>query len=119
VNFSGELRPLGQAATEGATFDEQADELHAVRGGLGETTAISSLDNVAPYVESGPRIPRSRTLSGNYRAVMAMRVLPEHCVTAREQACLWQVEPVEDESNFPGTLPPSYMLLQANQFPNS
>ena len=39
--------------------------------------------------------------------------------TAHEYRDAWLMTAVDDESYFPGTLRPVYMLLMANKFPHS
>lgn len=84
-----------------------------------DARAVTYLDKVAAYVESVGGVARSLTPNSNYRGALAMSALQKDATTAREYADAWLTTSVDDESYFPGTLRPVYMLLLANQFPHS
>jgi hypothetical protein len=48
-----------------------------------------------------------------------MSAVQKDAATAQEYADAWLTTSVDDESYFPGTLRPVYMLLLANQLPKS
>lgn len=83
-----------------------------------EPRAKTFLDNVATYVESAGGVARAQTPNSNYRGALAMSALPKDAVTAQAYVDAWLTTSVDDESYFPGTLRPVYMLLLANQFPH-
>lgn len=80
---------------------------------------VSYLHNVAVYVESNAGIVRRQTPNNNYRGVLAMSASRKDATTAQEDEHVWLTTSVDDESYFPSTLRPVYMLLAANQFPKS
>ncbi len=84
-----------------------------------EGRAVTYLDNVAAYVEASGGISRSQTPNSNYRGGLAMSALPKDATMAQEYVDEWLMTSVDDESYFPGTLRPVYMLLLANQFPHT
>jgi endo-1,4-beta-D-glucanase Y len=83
-----------------------------------EARAVTYLDNVYDYVEGAGGISRAQTPNSNYRGALAMGALQKDAATAQAYTDAWLTTSVDDESYFPGTLRPVYMLLLANQFPH-
>jgi hypothetical protein len=83
-----------------------------------EPRAVTYLDNVYDYVEGAGGISRAQTPNSNYRGALAMSALQKDAATAQAYTDAWLTTSVDDESYFPGTLRPVYMLLLANQFPH-
>src|SRR5690606_7725782 len=84
-----------------------------------EPRAVTYLNNVHDYVEAAGGISRAQTPNSNYRGALAMSALQKDAVTAQAYTDAWLTTSVDDESYFPGTLRPVYMLLLANQFPHA
>ena len=88
-------------------------------GSFEEPRAVTYLDNVYDYVEGAGGIGRAQTPSSNYRGASAMSTRQKDAATGQAYTDAWLTTSVGDESYFPGTLRPVYMLLLANQFPTS
>ncbi len=83
----------------------------------GDERAITFLGNVSSYVDANGGIARSFTPNSNYRGGLALSGLPLSSTKAQEYTDAWLTTSVDDDSYFPGTLRPIYLLLAAHLFP--
>jgi endo-1,4-beta-D-glucanase Y len=82
-----------------------------------EPRAVPILDAFAAYVEAQGGVARAFTTNSNYRGGSAFSGIHKDAATAAAYTDAWLMTSVDDESYFPGTLRPVYMLLAANKFP--
>jgi endo-1,4-beta-D-glucanase Y len=83
-----------------------------------ETRAITFLNNAATYVDENGGLARTFEPNSAYRGGLAMSALPAASAKAQEYTDAWLTTSVDDDTYFPGTLRPLYMLLMAHRFPN-
>lgn len=84
---------------------------------FGEERAASLLDTFRSTVERNGGPAWNFTPNSNYRGGTAFSAIHTDAATAHEYTDAWLQTSVDDETYFPGTLRPLYMLLGANQFP--
>jgi endo-1,4-beta-D-glucanase Y len=84
-----------------------------------EPKAVTFLNNLATYVDANGGVARLFEPNSNYRGALAMSALPATSAKAQEYTDAWLTTAVDDESYFPGTLRPLYLLLLAHRFPKS
>lgn len=82
----------------------------------GEQRAIPILDTFAAYLEQNGGVARNFTPNSNYRGGSALSAIHKDAATAHRYTDAWLMTSVDDESYFPGTLRPIYMLLAGNKF---
>jgi endo-1,4-beta-D-glucanase Y len=83
----------------------------------GEMRAADLLDTFAAAVEAEGGVSRAFTPNSNYRGGSAFAYIHKDAASAHEARDAWLMTSVDDQSYFPGTLRPVYMLLAANKFP--
>jgi endo-1,4-beta-D-glucanase Y len=84
---------------------------------FGEPKAATFLNAVAAYVDANGGIARSFEPNSAYRGGLAMSGLPAASTKAQAYTDAWLQTSVDDDTYFPGTLRPLYMLLLADAFP--
>ena len=84
-----------------------------------EPKAATFLNNVASYVDANGGVARLFVPNSAFRGGLAMSALPAASTKAQEYTDAWLQTSVDDNTYFPGTLRPLYMLLLANKFPKS
>ncbi len=84
-----------------------------------EPKAVTFLNDLATYVDANGGVARLFEPNSNYRGALAMSALPAASAKAQEYTDAWLTTSVDDDSYFPGTLRPLYMLLLAHKFPKS
>ncbi len=82
-----------------------------------EPRAVTFLDSLSSYIDSNGGIPSLFEPNSNYRGALAMSGWHQTSTKAQEYTDAWLTTSVDDESYFPGTLRPIYLLLAAHQFP--
>jgi endo-1,4-beta-D-glucanase Y len=82
----------------------------------GEARAVAILDTFRSYVDAQGGPARSFTPNSNFRGGSAFSAIAGDASTAQEYAEAWLLSSVDDNTYFPGTLRPLYMLLAANVF---
>lgn len=82
----------------------------------GEPRAVPLLETFASHVESQGGVARAFTPNSNYRGGSALSSIHSDAATAHEYADAWLLSSVDDNTYFPGTLRPLYMMLAANTF---
>jgi endoglucanase len=84
-----------------------------------EPKAATFLNNLASYVDANGGVARLFVPNSAFRGGLAMSALPAAATKAQEYTDAWLQTAVDDNTYFPGTLRPLYMLLLANKFPKS
>jgi len=84
-----------------------------------EPKAVTFLNNLATYVDGNGGVARLFEPNSAYRGGLAMSALPAASAKAQAYTDAWLTTSVDDETYFPGTLRPLYMLLMAHRFPKS
>ena len=84
-----------------------------------EPKAATFLNNVATYVDANGGVARLFVPNSAFRGGLAMSALPAAASKAQAYTDAWLQTAVDDNTYFPGTLRPLYMLLLANKFPKS
>jgi endo-1,4-beta-D-glucanase Y len=84
-----------------------------------EPKAITFLNNLATYVDANGGVARLFEPNSAFRGGLAMSALPAASTKAQEYTDAWLTTSVDDDTYFPGTLRPLYMLLLAHKFPKS
>jgi endo-1,4-beta-D-glucanase Y len=82
-----------------------------------EPRAVTFLDKLASYVDGNGGVARLFEPNSNFRGGLAMSALQSTGAKAQEYTDAWLTTSVDDDTYFPGTLRPLYMLLMAHQFP--
>jgi hypothetical protein len=84
-----------------------------------EPKAVTFLNNLASYVDANGGVARLFEPNSAFRGGLAMSALPTGGTKAQAYTDAWLQTAVDDNTYFPGTLRPLYMLLLANKFPKS
>ncbi len=84
----------------------------------GEAKAVTVLDQFSAHVDANGGIQRLFTPNSNFRGGVALSGIHQEAGKAQEYTDAWLTTSADDNSYFPGTLRPIYMLLAANRFPN-
>jgi len=84
-----------------------------------EPKAATFLNAVATYVDANGGIARLFEPNSAYRGGLAMSGLPATSAKAQAYTDAWLQTSVDDDTYFPGTLRPIYMLLLADKFAKS
>ena len=84
-----------------------------------EPKAVTFLNGLATYVDANGGVARLFEPNSAFRGGLAMSALPAASTKAQEYTDAWLQTSVDDNTYFPGTLRPLYMLLLANKFPKS
>jgi len=84
-----------------------------------EPKAVTFLNNLASYVDANGGVARLFAPNSAFRGGLAMSALPATSTKAQEYTDAWLSTSVDDDTYFPGTLRPLYMLLMAHKFPKS
>ena len=84
-----------------------------------EPKAVTFLNNVVSYVDKNRGIARLFQPNSAFRGGLAMSALPASSAKAQEYTDAWLRTSVDDDTYFPGTLRPLYMLLMAHKFPKA
>jgi endo-1,4-beta-D-glucanase Y len=84
-----------------------------------EPKAVTFLNNLATYVDANGGVARLFEPNSAFRGGLAMSALPGAATKAQEYTDAWLRTSVDDDTYFPGTLRPLYMLLMAHKFPKS
>jgi endoglucanase len=83
-----------------------------------EPRAVAFLNALAAYVDAQGGVARLFEPNSAFRGGLAMSALPAVSAKAQEYTDAWLTTSVDDNTYFPGTLRPLYLLLLAHQFPN-
>jgi hypothetical protein len=84
-----------------------------------EPKAATFLNQLATYVDGHGGVARLFEPNSAFRGGLAMSALPATGTKAQEYTDAWLTTSVDDDTYFPGTLRPLYMLLLANKFPKA
>lgn len=84
-----------------------------------EPRAATFLNNLSTYVDANGGVARLFEPNSNFRGGLAMSALPAASAKAQEYTDAWLTTSVDDDTYFPGTLRPLYMLLLAHRFPKA
>jgi endo-1,4-beta-D-glucanase Y len=82
-----------------------------------EPQAATFLNNLATYVDANDGVARLFEPNSAFRGGLAMSALPAASTKAQAYTDAWLTTSVDDQTYFPGTLRPLYMLLMAQKFP--
>lgn len=82
-----------------------------------EPRAVSFLDAFSAYLEQNGGVAGAFTPNSNFRGAAAMSGWQQGSTKAQEYTDAWLSTAVDDNTYFPGTLRPIYMLLAAHRFP--
>src|SRR5262249_41446700 len=86
-------------------------------GWFNQPRAATFLNAVATYLDANGGIARLFEPNSAYRGGLAMSGLPAASAKAQSYTDAWLTTAVDDDTYFPGTLRPLYMLLMTQQFP--
>jgi endoglucanase len=124
--FSDWSNDTGGLATAGTHSDDFGPDASRVPWRLvtdyawnGETRAIDVLDTFRERVEAEGGPTRAFEPNSMFRGASALSAMVADGATAQEYTEAWLLTTVDDETYFPGTLRPLYLLLAANQFSKS
>lgn len=84
-----------------------------------EPRAATFLNNLATYVDGNGGVQRLFEPNSAFRGGLAMSALPAATTKAQMFTDAWLTTSVDDDSYFPGTLRPLYMLLLSHRFTKS
>jgi hypothetical protein len=84
-----------------------------------EPRATTFLNNLVGYVDENGGVARLFEPNSAFRGGLAMSALPEASAKAQMYTDAWLTTSVDDDTYFPGTLRPLYMLLLAQKFAKS
>lgn len=121
--FSDWSNDAGAAATSGSHSDDFGPDASRVAWRVatdyvwnGEPRAIPILDAFRARVDADGGPERAFVPNSMFRGGSAFSALTTDAATAKEYTEAWLLTAVDDESYFPGTLRPLYLLLAAHQF---
>jgi len=124
--FSDWSDDAGGVATAGSHSDDFGPDASRVPWRVatdyawnGEPRAAAILDAFLSRVETDGGPERAFEPNSMFRGASALSAMASDAATAKESTEAWLLTAVDDDTYFPGTLRPLYLLLAANQFSSS
>jgi len=121
--FSDWSNDTGAASTTGSHSDDFGPDASRVAWRVatdymwnGEARAVPILEAFRARVDADGGPARAFEPNSMFRGGSAFSAMTTDAATAKEYTEAWLLTAVDDESYFPGTLRPLYLLLAANQF---